>query len=417
MKYALLFLSIYTNQLYAQVDTNQHIIEGRRNSASQQDKPYVILISADGFRYDYAKKYEAQHVLSLTKKGVRAKSMLPVFPSLTFPNHYSIATGMYPAHHGIVNNSFYDAARNSSYAISKKKQVEDGTWYGGVPLWVLAEQQQMLSASFYWVGTEAPIQGILPTYYYSYNEQISIDKRIAVVVDWLRLPAEKRPHLITFYFPEVDHDGHMYGPESPEVAEAVKTLDSSIHQLTLAVKKTGLPVNFIFVSDHGMTTVDTNNILTLPNAIDTSKFIIASEGILVSMHAKNKDDILPTYNTLKASENSYTVYLKKEMASLHFSEEDDAFNRIGDIIVIPTWPKVFNLSKRRLRPGWHGYDAALVKDVHAIFYGWGPMLKKKRIASFENVHVYPLIAEMLKLPYTHKIDGKLEVLKRILRNN
>ena len=417
MKYLLLFLSFYTNQLHAQVDTSQHIIEGRINSASQQEKPYVILISADGFRYDYAKKYKAQNILALSKKAVRAKSMLPVFPSLTFPNHYSIVTGMYPAHHGIVNNSFYDAAKNNSYSMSKKKVVEDGTWYGGVPLWVLAEQQQMLTASFYWVGSEAPIQGVLPTYYYTYNEKISIDKRISVVVDWLNLPAEKRPHLITFYFPEVDHDGHVYGPESPEVAKAVKTLDSSIHQLTLAVKKTGLPVNFIFVSDHGMTTVDTKNSLSLPATIDTSKFRIASEGILVSMHAKNKDDILPAYNALKASEKDYTVYLKKEMAALHFSEEDDIFNRIGDIIVISTWPKVFNLYKRKINIGWHGYDPALVKDMHAIFYGWGPMLKRKRIASFENVHVYPLVAEMLQLPYTHKIDGKLEVLKPILRKS
>ena len=105
------------------------------------------------------------------------------------------------------------------------------------------------------------------------------------------------------------------------------------------------------------------------------------------------------------------------MAALHFSEEDDMFNRIGDIILISTWPKVFNLYKRKINIGWHGYDPALVKDMHAIFYGWGPMLKRKRIASFENVHVYPLVAEMLQLPYTHKIDGKLEVLKPILRKN
>lgn len=240
----------------AQTTLVQHVNQESRNSAEQQQKPYVILISADGFRYDYAKKYNAAHLLELSAGGVRAESMIPSFPSLTFPNHYTLVTGMYPAHHGLVNNSFYDPQRKEGYWLSDKTKVRDGSWYGGTPLWVLAEQQQMIAASLFWVGSEAKIKGIRPTYYYEFTEKISIQERVKVVKDWLDLPADRRPHLITFYLSEPDHAAHRYGPDAPETQQAVQLVDSVVYQLTEVVKATGLPVNFIFVSDHGMTSVD-----------------------------------------------------------------------------------------------------------------------------------------------------------------
>src|SRR5678815_1877407 len=144
----------------AQPDTTQKIIEGRRNDPGQLQKPYVILISGDGFRYDYAEKYKAKTLLALSSNGVRAASMIPSYPSLTFPNHYTIVTGLYPSHHGLVNNYFYDANRKESYSMRDSKTVQNGEWYGGTPLWVLAEQQHLLTASFYWVGSEANIKGV-----------------------------------------------------------------------------------------------------------------------------------------------------------------------------------------------------------------------------------------------------------------
>src|ERR1700748_1894896 len=151
-----LFLSI-TIGAFAQTDTTQKIIPGRKNDASEQNKPYVIWVSADGFRYDYAEKYHATHLLELAGQGVKAASMIPSYPSVTFPNHYTLVTGLYPAHQGIVNNAFYDRDRKGFYTMSNKAKVADASWYGGTPLWVLAEQQHMLSASFYWGGSGAPI--------------------------------------------------------------------------------------------------------------------------------------------------------------------------------------------------------------------------------------------------------------------
>ncbi|MBS1920545.1 MAG: alkaline phosphatase family protein [Bacteroidetes bacterium] len=415
----LIFVSFCASIIWAQniPDTIQKVIPGRTNSPEQQQKPYLILISADGFRYDYAEKYQAQNLLALSKEGVRAESMIPSYPSLTFPNHYTLVTGLYPSHHGLVNNYFYDRNRKAFYSMKNEKTVTDGSWYGGTPLWVLAEQQQMLTASFYWVGSEAAINGILPTYYYSYNEAIPIDRRIQIVKEWLELPAERRPHLITFYFPEVDHEGHIYGPDAPETAQAVRWLDSSVQKLVDNVRATGLPVNFIFVSDHGMTKIDTEHSLGMPSAIDTNKFFIPSGAELVELYAKNKENVSDTYVKLLQEAKGYKVYLKENMAArLHYGSEDDTMDRIGDILLIPDWPNEFNFSSRKPRPGAHGYDPYLVKDMHATFFAWGPAFKNDfTIPSFQNVNVYPVVTTILGLKYTDKIDGTPAVAHEILK--
>jgi predicted AlkP superfamily pyrophosphatase or phosphodiesterase len=377
----------------------------------------VILISADGFRFDYAEKYEAKNLLELSNEGVRTEAMIPSYPSLTFPNHYTIVTGMYPSHHGIVNNYFYDPNRRAFYGMRDVKAVRDGSWYGGTPLWVLAEQEHMLTASFFWVASEADIKGILPTYYYNFNDSIPMDYRIQVVVDWLQLPPEKRPHLITFYISQADHAGHAYGPDAPETRQAVLFIDSTIRRLINAVKQTGLPVNFIFVSDHGMTKTDVDHALTMPAGIDTSKFIIPRGAELVELYAKNKADIAGTYDKLKKEQDNYTVYLKTNMpARLHYGNKDDVMDRIGDIILIPTWPRTFNFSKHKPDIGAHGYDPSLVKDMRATFYAWGPAFKNHlQIPPFENVNVYPIVTTILGLSYSEKIDGTPAVAKAILK--
>jgi predicted AlkP superfamily pyrophosphatase or phosphodiesterase len=300
--------------------------------------------------------------------------------------------------------------------MSAKDKVRDSSWYGGMPLWSLAEQQHMMSASLFWVGSEAAIRGLRPTYYYNYTEQVPISRRVQIVKDWLSLPAEKRPHLITFYVSEPDHAGHRYGPDAPETAKAVQLVDSLINQLTIAVRSTGLPVNIVMVADHGMTAVDTQHPLALPAILnDSTKVTIPSSGTMVDVHVKNRADVIPIYNELKKEEKDFKVYLKKDMPpSFHYSTNDDRMNRIGDILLLPAWPHVF--SKRTPGIGYHGFDPVQVKDMHAIFYAWGPAFKQHmQIPSFENVNVFPMIAEVLGLTYTEAIDGKREVLHGILK--
>jgi len=402
---------------FSQPDTVQRIVAGRSNSVEQQQKPYVILISIDGFRYDYAEKYGANNLLSLAKEGVSAEAMIPSYPSLTFPNHYSIVTGLYPSHHGLASNYFYSSRRQQFYSMKNPATFTDGNWYGGTPLWVLAEQQQMLSAAFYWVGSEANIRDIYPTYYYSYNEMIPIERRIQIVVDWLKLPSEKRPHLITFYMSNVDHAGHENGPDAPETGIAVRDVDTTIRKLYEVVKETGLPVNFIVVGDHGMTSIDTKKTLTLPASVDTNRFYIPRGVELVELYAKNKDDIQPEYERLKKEEKEFTVYLKTNMpAHLNYGEKDDLYEVIGDIMLIPSWPKVFHFSNRSPNPGAHGFDPSLVKDMYTIFYAWGPAFKMNmQVSAFKNVNVYPVVTKILGLNYTEKIDGSPELANRILK--
>lgn len=299
--------------------------------------------------------------------------------------------------------------------MSAKDKVRDGSWYGGTPLWVLAEQQQMLSASMFWVGSEADIKQVRPTYYYNYNDHLPLSQRIKTVQDWLNLPQETRPHLITFYLSETDHAGHSYGPLSKETQQAVKTVDSVVYQLTEAVKSTGLAVNFIFVSDHGMTAVDTAHPLPVPSIIDPEKFRVISSGTMLDIRAKNPLDIPGLYQQLKENAQDFQVYLKTDMPEhFHYGVKDDVYNRIGDILLFSNWPKVFSAKKPGL--GYHGFDPQEVKDMQATFMAWGPAFKTGlKIDTFENVQVYPLIAKLLGLSLNEKIDGTLQTLGPVLR--
>lgn len=405
------------NNLLAQktLDTAQRVNTQSRNSLAQQQKPYVILISADGFRHDYAKKYNASHLLEFGKSGVVASSMIPGYPSVTFPNHYSIATGLYPSHHGLVNNTFYDKKKADKYSMGAKEKVRDGSWYAGTPLWVLAEQQQMLAANMFWVGSEAAIKDTRASYYYDFNDRVPVAQRIQTVKEWLSLPEERRPHFITFYVSEPDHAGHSYGPDAPQTERAVKMVDSVINELSIAVSATGLPVNYVFVSDHGMTAVDRENPIPTPKEIDLEKFMIPSSGTMMDIQAKDTADILPLYSQLKTVAKDYDVYLKTDVpAELHYAAKDDRLDRIGDILLLPRWPKVF--SNRKPGAGYHGFEPLKVKEMHATFIAWGPAFKSGlEIEAFENVHVYPLIASILGLRISEEIDGRNAVLAPILK--
>jgi predicted AlkP superfamily pyrophosphatase or phosphodiesterase len=418
MRHYFAFLLLAPLFCFAQTapDTAQKIIPGRVNSPEQEKKPYIIMISADGFRYDLADKYKATNLLALRSRGVAAASMQPVYPSLTFPNHYSIATGLYPTHHGLVSNAFYDAQKNYVYKIRDRSAVTDSSWYGGTPIWVLAEQQHMLTASYYWVGSEAAVKGILPTYYYYYNYNNALDDRIQVVKNWLTLPEDRRPHLIAFYLPQVDHEEHMHGPTSREAEEAVHLVDDCVGKMVRVVDSLNLPVSFIFLSDHGMAQVDTAHPIPLASLIDTAKFIVPFEDAVINIYAKDKNDISPAYAALKKESGNFDVYLPDETPKRwHYRSSDDRYHRLGDIILVAKFPDVFWLGGRKPIPGMHGYDNA-IPDMQATFYAWGPAFKQGlKIPSFENVNVYPLIAKVLGLSITEKIDGSPKVLENILR--
>jgi predicted AlkP superfamily pyrophosphatase or phosphodiesterase len=415
----LLVLSIVINAQTGIADTAQVIIPNRFNNAEAMKKPYVIMISTDGFRYDYAKKYNAENLLKYSNEGVQAKAMIPSYPSITFPNHWSLITGLYPSHHGLIDNYFYDYKRKEKYAMSNKQNAEDGSWYGGTPLWVLAEKQGTISASLQWVGSASDAGGIRPTYYYHYHEKFSPSEKVNKVINWLKLPEEQRPHFISLYFPEVDGAGHHFGPESKETEAAVHLIDEAIGSLVQRVKDLGLKnVNFIFVSDHGMIQVDGGNPLEIPQILtDKNRFDYYNSQTLLRVYVKNSKEVKSVFKELKANKtDDYEVYLDKKLPKyLHFATRDDNYHRIGQILLIPKAPKVFLKKSQKTSAGKHGYDPKLVSEMKATFLAWGPAFNNHLIINeFENVNVYPLVTEILGLKINESIDGELRVLKPIL---
>lgn len=421
MKKILLLIFLFPFVLgFSQVDTAQVITPNRINSEIAKKKPYLIFISADGFRYDYAQKYNAENLLNLSKKGVKAKGMLPSYPSITFPNHWTLITGLYPSHHGLIDNFFYDYKRKEAYAMNKKENAEDGTWYGGNPFWSLSEQQGMLSASLHWVGAASNSGNMRPTYYYHYHEKFSPAERITKVVNWLKLPEDVRPHFISLYFPEVDAAGHHYGPDAKETESAVRSIDHAIGDLVKKVNDLGLKnVNFIFVSDHGMIKVDKQQPLPIPEMLlDKNRFDFYNSQTLLRIVVKNPSETKKVYRTLKKSKTEdYKVYLTKRFPKkLHYNTKDDAYQRIGQILLVPNAPKVFLEKGKKTSEGKHGYDPYKTPEMKATFFAWGDQFKNNiEIKEFLNVDVYPLMAGVLGLKITSPIDGSSSGLRKIMK--
>ncbi|WP_226063138.1 alkaline phosphatase family protein [Kaistella polysaccharea] len=418
-KYLVLFLLGCINHVFSQSDTAQVVIADRMNTPISENKPYVILISTDGFRSDYAEKFQASNLLKFAESGVSSKAMLPSFPSITFPNHWSLITGLYPSHHGLIDNYFYDYKRENFYAMSKQEAAEDGTWYGGTPLWGLAEKQGMLSASMMWVGSASDAGGTRPTYYYHYHEKFTPEEKVQKVIKWLQLPEAKRPHFISLYFPEVDSNGHRFGPDSNETAKAVKLIDTAVGNLVEKVQELGLQnVNYIFVSDHGMIAVDKENPLEIPEILfDKNRFDFYNSQTLLRVVVKDKSQVKSVFRQLKKDRTSdYKVYLTKRFPrKLNFAQRDDRYNRIGDIILIPKAPKIFLEKGKNTSLGKHGYNPYKVPEMKATFIAFGPAFKSnKKIGEFQNVNVYPIVTDILKLKISNPIDGSEQIAKEIL---
>jgi alkaline phosphatase D len=395
-------------------------VEHGPNAPQQLAKPYVILVSLDGFRYDYAKRYHAEHLLALAAEGASAsEGMLPAYPSITFPNHYTIVTGLYPEHHGIVANSFYDPARKETYRYHDSKSVGDGTWYGGTPLWVLAEQQGMRSASFFWVGSEADVQGVRPTYYLKFDGSFPNPKRVEQVLAWLRLPPEQRPHMITLYFSDTDTAGHRFGPDSPQVADAVHELDSEIGKLMDGLKEIKLPVDLIVLADHGMVKVDGAPIHLEQYGLNAASF---APIVGLELYPKSDEDAQKAYEAMRGKNDKYAVYRRAQVpAYLHF----DSNPREGDPVVVPNGPYFITAvaepnGQEHPPVGAHGYDVTRMPEMKALFVAAGPDIRHGVVLQpFENVNVYPLVARILGLDITKlktgPVDGKLGVLEGVLQ--
>lgn len=381
---------------------------------AQSSQPYVVMLSMDGFRWDYPERCGTPNLDRLAKTGVKAESMQPAFPSKTFANHYTMATGLYPDHSGIVDNSFYDPATQRSYSIGNRKAVEDPTFYDGEPIWVTAEKQGIKSASFYWVGSEAPVQGVHPSYWKNYHEETPYMDRIDTVIYWLNLPEDQRPHLITFYFDEPDGTGHHAGPCGEETCDLVRHLDSLVGIFLDKVAELPIAdqINIIITSDHGMGPVSPDRCIKLNQYINNEWFE-KMEGYSPNYTFKVKKEYYDTAWATLSTIPHLTAWEHGNMPdSLHYGTNP----RTLDFIVVADSGWQFTVTDKIPKSlGAHGYNP-YNKDMHAIFYAAGPAFKSGFIhPTFENINLYPLICEILGLEPA-PVDGDIRNVREMLKD-
>ncbi|HYH86494.1 MAG TPA: nucleotide pyrophosphatase/phosphodiesterase family protein, partial [Pyrinomonadaceae bacterium] len=330
-------------------------------------KPTLILVSIDGFHADYLARYKPPNLIALSRGGVRARWMTPSYPSLTFPNHYTVATGLHPQNHGIVGNDIYDPASGDSFSLSDRDAVRDTRWWGGEPIWVTAEKQGQRAGAYFFPGTEAEIGGVRPTYWKTYDEKVPNFERVDTALSWLDLPAERRPAFLTLYFSDVDHAGHEASPHSTEVAQAIATVDAAIGRLIDGLKSRGVyeQVNIIIVSDHGMASVNPAHITLLDNYFDVKKAVRIVWGAQVTHIFPKPGEEEAIHRSLKGRRLGHARCYRKRDIPARFHYRDNP--RIGPILCMADegWRM---MSRRRYEDdrqkgkipdhtiGAHGYD-------------------------------------------------------------
>ena len=384
---------------------------GGINRPDQVAKPSLLLVSFDGFRADYLDRFDLPNFRRFIARGARAEAMRPVFPAITFPNHYSLVTGLYPGRHGIVENSFFDPVRNAAYSFRNDATVTDGTWYGGEPIWVTGETQGMVAACFFWPGSEAAIKGVRPTFWNKYDGTISNGVRVATVIDWLRLPPARRPHIITLYFSDVDSASHRAPIESGDVEKAVIAMDAALGLLLDGIDS--LPerdrVIVMLTSDHGMANTSAAQTVQLGSLVDTSNIRPSFSGPVTGLHVTGGPDrARAVRDQLNAKLTHGRAYLRADLPERYHLRETP---RAGDVVVVMNegWTMATSIITRGLiqnawgEHGWSPDEASM----RAIFLIAGPGIRRGiTIPEVENVDVYPLMTELLGLKAAAGIDGR-----------
>jgi predicted AlkP superfamily pyrophosphatase or phosphodiesterase len=392
------------------------IFTGCSDQKSQDPTP-LLIVSFDGFRYNYFNKTETPNFDSVMANGVKARWLIPVFPSQTFPNHYAIVTGLYPDHSGIISNTMYDPKFDKRYSIGDSETVVNAKWYNGEPIWNTAEKQDLKAGIFFWPGSEAPIENMRPTYWKPYDGSVPNKTRIDSVVKWLSYPDKRAVNLAALYFSLVDGAGHRYGPSSSEVTTAVQKADSLVGYLKKKLQEKDLwnHLNLIIISDHGMVDLSDQKMIMLSSIInmDNLKRIIWGP---VTMIWPKKGDLDKMYHQLKQNEQHYHIYKKQDLPKRYHLKDS---RRVAPLVMVADLGYTILTKKRkpiflkRLPAGTHGYDNH-DKKMQAIFLAHGPAFKKDTVVPpFQNIHIYDLMAHLLHIKPAPN-DGSLDSVKVML---
>ena len=361
----------------------------------------LLLISLDGFRADYLDRGISPTLTMLASEGVHAKGMQPSFPSLTFPNHYTLVTGKYPDDHGIVDNSMFDP-KLGTFRLDLRKAVGDGRWWDEAePIWVTADKQGLKTATMFWPGSEASIHGHRPDHWLPYNGDMPYHDRVDQVLKWLDLPAAQRPDFLSLYFEAVDTAGHYYGPGAPQTNAAIRRVDKALARLVAGLKQRGLfdRMNIIVLADHGMALTPPDQRIFLDQLIDTSHVRVVSTGAISSLIPAPGYEAEVEAALLKPHPHM-TCWKKGQIpARLHYGHNP----RVPPLVcsaqvgwlIISDRTKMLHDGKPIY--GEHGFDNA-APQMRALFLAHGPAFRQHlQVPVFPNVDVYPLMTHLLHL--------------------
>lgn len=388
--------------------------KGSPNSAQAEARHYIILVSLDGFRWDYARRYGARHFLALAETGASApQGMLPSYPALGVANRFTIVTGLYPGHHGLVADSFYDPDRKRRFSADDPKDADDGSWYGGVPLWSLAESQGMRTAAAGWPGSNAVIAGFRPRYSLAAGHDTGA--LLKQILQWLRLPAAERPHFIAVDVAEPAVEARRFGPDAPQTGAAVLRADEFVAALTTGLNATRLPVDLVLVGDRGMAKTEDGWV-----TLDRFTSLAGFEAIGPLLYAQTEQEREHVYRQLNHVSSQFFVFRREDLPP-EFHEGSNP--RLGDPVILATGPYAIRArsppSAQSGAPpqGLDGLDPRNQPEMKAIFVASGPdIVPGKTVAPFENVNLYPWMAHILALK-APKSDGSLNILAGTLRDD
>lgn len=388
------------------------VSSGCSTSTADSDQ-YVVILSLDAFRWDYPTLANTPNLNSIAHDGVTAQALIPCYPTKTFPNHYSMATGLHPNNHGLVCNRFWDAELGF-YSIGDRNAVENPLFYGGEPFWLTAEKQGVKAATYYWVGSEAPIGGQYPSFWKKYDQKVPFAHRIDTVIHWLNLPIEQRPRLIAWYYHEPDLMAHRDGPTGPRTMSLVEEIDSliGIYLQKIAELPHADKINLMIVSDHGMADISPDRYINLNEYVNRDWFELITGGSPVYSLKPKEEFYEHAIASLKAIPN-LTAWRRSEIpARLHYGSNP----RIQDVVIEAAagYSVGFASDGSRFTGGTHGYDNQN-PDMHGIFFAKGPAFKKGyKHRAFQNTNLYTIITHILGLDPA-ETDGEWDEVKDLFR--
>ena len=392
-------------------------LAGCTHARTAAQQPLVILVSIDGFRADYLDRGLTPNIAALAAQGVRTQAMRPAFPSVTFPNHYTLVTGLYPDHHGVVNNTMEDPAiPGPAFTVANSR--DERWWDEATPIWITAQRQGLRTATMFWPGSDVPIHGTLPDRFVPFDKTITPDRRTDTVLGWLDLPPEQRPQFVTLYFDQVDGAGHASGPDSDAVNKALQLVDGAIGRLVDGLRQRGLfdHANLILVADHGMEANSPDRVVYLDDLVDPKAVHVEATGVVTGLRAEPGHEAAVEQALLKPHPHMQCWRKGEIPARLHYGGNP----RVPALLCLAEpgwaiWTHDFIASlKGGFVYGMHGYDPADPR-MNALFVAEGPAFRQGTVhPAFDNVDLYPLLARLLAIK-PEPNDGRFGEVADMLR--